>query len=355
MPTITNRPSTASSSTNNTSATNATTAPPSTNVAESADAIALESTTTAAVATFEPATAAKKTAPFNPPSPPQLRNEDEAMSGMDRERIHDHNESLIKNYNKAYGAYLETYVEGVEAAPNLDRIRAFGPPVSYEPVRSLPISQQRTYGHLLKTHLDSNIDVHEAIGERVLKESGHKLPGGYTFFETKVGFMGQSVKERVEWKDGDSKRKTSLGYSVSSPVETPIGKPKLQVNIDPETGKAKTEFSTKIGNTGIALDTGGKITSEFGGKVGGSAFGEEASLSVAGFQSFDGGARRAEVGVKAAGKLGELEGELKLGAGFQFLTEELVADALDAKDEGFFDDEAARNAAKVRANRSGGR
>jgi hypothetical protein len=347
--------STASTASNNnvtrTNATTATTAPSTTPPAAD-DAAALASTTATPAATFEGTTAAKKSAPFSPPSPPQLRNEKDAMSGQDLERIRDHNESLIQGYNKAYGAYLETYVEAVEAAPNLDRIRAFGPPADYDPARSLPVSQQKNYDYLLKTHLDSNIDVHMAIGERVLRETGHKLPGGYTFFEAKLGFMGQSVKERVEMDDnGATKRKTTLGYSVSSPVETPIGKPKLQVNIDADTGNAKTELSTKLGGVGVAVDTGGKITSEYGGKVGGSAFGQEASLTVAGTQSYDGGAARMEVGVKAAGKLGELEGEVKAGFGYQFLTADLAADALDENDKGFFDDDDA----KVRALRNSGR
>lgn len=347
MPTITNRPST--SPVTNTTAAAPTTAPTSTTPAD--DATALDSAA-APAASFEGTTAAKKSAPFSPPSPPQLRNENEAMSGADREGIRDENESRIKDYNKAYGAYLDTYVQAVEAAPNLDRIHAFGPPASYEPLRSLPISQQHGYGHVHSTHLDSAIDVHKAIGGRVLRETGHKLPGAYTFFESKLGFMGQSVKERVEWDNrGETTRKTTLGYSVSSPVETPIGKPKVQVNIDPETGKAKTELSTKIGNAGIALDTGGKLTTEFGGKFGGSAFGEEASLSLAGTQSYDGGARRAEVGVKASGKLGDFEGELKAGVGYQFVTAELAADALDPNDKGFFDDDDA----KVRALRNSGR
>jgi hypothetical protein len=350
MPAITNRPNTttASSTTASTNVATTTTATPAAD-----DAVAMDAASSAQpAATFDGTTAVKKSAPFAPPAPPQLRNEKDAMSGMDLERIRDHNESLIKDYNKAYGAYLDTYVQAVEAAPNLDRVRAFGPPVDYDPARSLPVSQRRNYDHLLSTHLDSNIDVHEAIGERVLRESGHKLPGGYTFFETKLGFMGQSVKERVEIdQHGDSKRKTTLGYSVSSPVDTPIGKPKLAINIDPETGKAKSELSTKIGNVGIAADSGGKISGEYGAKVGGSAFGEEASLSVAGFQSFDGGARRAEVGVKVAGKVGELEGEVKVGVGYQFLTNELVSDALDANDKGFFDDDDA----KVRAMRNSGR
>lgn len=351
MPAITNRPSTATPSVNNTTATTATTATATSTATPADDAAPLAPVSTPA-ASFEGTNAAKKSAPFSPPSPPQLRNENEATSAVDRERIRDENESRIKEYNKAYGAYLDTYVQAVEAAPNLDRIRAFGPPVDYDPARSLPVAQQRNYDHLLSTHLDSNIDVHEAIGERVLRDSGHKLPGGYTFFETKLGFMGQSVKERVEWDErGEAKRKTTLGFSASSPVETPIGKLKVQVNIDPETGNAKTELSTKIGNVGIAADTGGKITSEFGGKLGGSAFGEEASVSFAGTQSYDGGARRTEVGVKVAGKVGDFEGEVKAGVGYQFLTDEYVADALDANDKGFFDDDDA----KVRALRSSGR
>lgn len=320
------------------------------------DAVALEtSSPPTSAATFEGVSPASKGPfkPFGPPSPPRLRDERDAMSPHDLERIRNHNESLIGKYNKDYASYLDRFMEGIEAAPSLDRVRAFGPPARYDiGVNDLPVSQRAGYDSLLDQHLDSAIDVRTAVGERELKEKGHAAPGFFGFAEAKIGMFGQTAKQRYEiHEDGTAKTKTTLGFSASTPMDTPVGKLKLQINHDPETFKTKTELSSKLGNVGVAADTGGKITSEFGGKLGGSAFGEEASLAFAGGQSFDGGARRAEVFVKANGKVGDFEGEVKVGGGYQFLTDEYVADALDANDKDFFDDDDAQ----VRALRSGGR
>lgn len=323
------------------------------------DAVALDTPTQTDAATFEGKSAPSTKGPFKPfgpPSPPRLRDERDAMSPHDLERIRNHNESLIGKYNEDYASYLFRYMEGVEAAPNLDRVRAFGPPARYDiGVHALPVSQRAGYDSMLDQHLDSAIDVRKAIGERELKEKGHATPGFFGFAEAKTGMFGQTAKQRYEiHEDGTAKTKTTLGFSASTPTDTPVGKLKLQINHDPETGKTKTELSSKLGNVGVAADTGGKITSELGGKLGGSAFGEEASLGFAGGQSFDGGARRAEVFVKVNGKVGDFEGEVKVGGGYQFLTDEYVADALDANDKDFFDNDNDDDA-QVRALRSGGR
>jgi hypothetical protein len=351
MPPI-NSTNNASNNVIRTTATTATTAPTTTPSVDDG-ATALASTTTPA-ATFEGTSAAKKSAPFSPPSPPQLRNEKDAMSGQDLERIRDHNESLIKGYNKAYGAYLETYVEAVEAAPNLDRIRAFGPPVDYDPAASLPVAQRRNYDHLQKAKLANAMIVHEAIGERVLKETGHKVPGTYAFADLKATVFGNGVKGRLSLDEDGVHTKGSTQVGLNSKLLEPdlrIGGEKVGVgvtaNIDFETGKVTKAVQVKAGAIALEADENGKVSMDSG-----LDFGEgDVKASAKMGSSYDGKNKRVEVYGKFGAKLGEAEIEAKYGVGVQLLTKEYVADALDRNDKGFFNDDDA----KLRALRNSGR
>jgi hypothetical protein len=302
-------------------------------------------------ATFE-APSKTRAAPFGPPHSPSLTYERTATSSLDRERIRDENGERIKAYNKQYATYLETYKAAVESAPDLERVQLFRAPVSYDPDGSLPVDERAGYGELHKPALANQKIVHEAIGERVLKERGERVPGFYGFFEGKVGMFGQTAKERFELSQDGIKAKTTLGYSVSSPVVTPVGKPKVSVSIDPDSGKAKGAVSTKIGGAafvGIELDTAAKLTVDFGVRKEQQLLGTKGELSVAVGSSWDPASARAEAFVKTGAKVGDFDVEVKAGVGTQLLTKEYVAEVINPHAKSFFDDD------RINALRSGGR
>lgn len=298
---------------------------------------------TEAAATFEAkAATTSRRAPFNPPPSPRLTDEKWARTSEDLAKIRDENTKLIHSYNQQYEAYLQTYVAGVESAPDLDRVRAFGPPVSYEPAASLPVSQRAHYDALQSPRLANQRSVHEAIGERVLEEAGEKVPGFYAFFEGKVGLMGQAAKERFELHDdGSTKAKTTLQYSVKSPVATPVGTPKLTVSVDPETQKTRVAASSKIsagaGFVNIEADDHGKLAVDYGVGKKIEAFGMANEAAVSTGSSWDPSTARAEVNVKGNIKVADVEAEVKVGAGAQLLTKEYVKKVIDPNAVGFFD------------------
>lgn len=300
-----------------------------------------------AAATFE--SAKPRVAPFGPPSSPKLIDERTATSSSDRERVRDENHERINNYNEQYRAYLQTYTAAVESAPNLERVLHFGEPVSYQPTANLPVSQRARYGELEKPALANQVVAHAAIGERVLKESGVKLPGAYAFADVKATVFGNGVKSRVIFDDDGLHTKNAVQLGLNSKAIEPklnafgqtvgVG---VTLNIDPETGKVKTALQARAGGFGLELDEAGKMTAEGGVSVG--EYG-----SAKGGSSYDGKNRRAEMFVKGNLKFGELELEAKGGIGVQFLTTEFVEKVVDPDAKGFFD------ADKIKALRTVGR
>jgi hypothetical protein len=232
---------------------------------------------TAAAATFESArgdhaaAAATAHAPtkrplFAPPSPPRLRDERDAMSGTDLERIRDHNESLIRGYNAAYGRYLETYVEGVKAAPSLDRVRAFGPPVDYDPAAPLPASQRAVTTTCTSPRHEQKA-VHDPRRHKGARRP--EAPG-----RTASSTQGDGVRQRrqgarpVDADGAHGEASTQVGLKLQAHrARREDRRPQRGVgfttNIDAETGEV-TNAAGGAGRAGIEATDHGKVSMDSG-------------------------------------------------------------------------------------------
>lgn len=305
--------------------------------------------------------------PFNPPPSPVLLDEQKAASPEARQAIREENTARIEAYNRAYGAYLETYAEAVRSAPNLDRVRHLGPPASYAPAERLPMAQRAQYDALHDSALATQLSVRREIGARVEQELGERSPGLYVFAEGTVKAAGNSAEVNVKLTErgAEAEHKLGVGPDAGSVSKLIDDKPAVGLSgtFDPSTGKFEGIGSIHVAGADLELGSDGhhklayendffgaeledgKVALEAGPGVKTTAFGADAKLSGRVGSAFDAKSQSTEAYLKGTVELGPaFKLEMSAGVGLQFVSPRSVKRAITGGD--FFD---------VSAHRVGGR
>ena len=297
-------------------------------------------------ATFTPASRSSVPAgsPFNPPRTPALLDESKARSPEQRDAMRTENTSRIGIYNDMYSGYLDRYADAVKSAPDLETVRGFGRPVSYDPEAKLPVQQRAQYDHLVDPALANQKPVHLELGARVLKEQGVELPALHAFFEGQVTRYGNGVKGRLETTDEGVKRTAMVGAGASSAmVAHGHSEVAATVWVDPSGGEKALEIEGSHGGLWGALEANneGKIAAEGGVTAGTHDASVKAGVHI-GLNAAEGNVDLAPV--VGASLLGN-EMNVKAGVSIQMMSPQLAKAAIDGGD--FYADKAQVNAMRI--------
>lgn len=189
-----------------------------------------------APATYEgPSRARSRRAPFDPPPSPRLLPEHPEHTPAAREAIRAENRARIASYNTQYAGYLETYVAGVQSAPSLERARALGAPLGYDPTSSLPAAQRAMYDDALAAPMTQNaVSAYRAIELKRLEAAGERVPmsvgltvgvsGEVGMLRGAIGYDGRKPGGLVTASAGaGADAKTLRGHFADAPPPPPSG------------------------------------------------------------------------------------------------------------------------------------
>lgn len=293
--------------------------------------------------------------PHAPPDAPRRYVNEPHLPSALRRAIHEHCVEANRNYEAAYGAYLQRYEAALQAATSPSELRNLGAPLApfhREPEPGVtvkhPEHREFTKDRLARTSLLTGKDGYLAAQQRLNALMGRQTAGTMELIgSTKLSAGVPSSAIELKAEDGKltAKRTVSLGdpefhYKRKEDLETrerseTFGTQGFSVT------RAKDKFGVKIAGNGVAVK-GSKLTLETGlgeRKVGAPGV-ATAKLSAGQSVSVDPRAATSDVKMKAGSELTvrsfKIEAEFEGGFRAQGLSAEEAMNAVAPAGVGLF-------------------
>jgi hypothetical protein len=313
-----------------------------------------------------PSTSAPRHEAFDPPRSPVLIDEAKAPNVA---AARTENRARIDAYNREYRGYLGR-VEDAARTPEVNGAQLAratkGMLSSYQPLANLPPDQRKQYELMTGDVMAARLQLHDALGERVLADKHIQDPGRVKgTFDVRLTGLGNGVRATGDTRDGaqvmhgeglnnalvhDASEGAKLAAEEEAKKLAKLGlREAAKTTIDAGVthwSNGETSITAKIGEEGggyIGVESEGKtLQTEGGVRVG---IAHEAEATLAAYSSTDGD--NVGAGMKGGFAAHHVELEGQVGAAISLLSTECVKEARTG--DGFYDDD------RLQAHRIGGR